>query len=89
MSRTTWLNGRAAAMGLGLVLGLALARAVWPATAQTPAKPDPATATYYAVKSLSVDTARLQDSLVELRDRVEELERRLAMVEALKLVPER
>jgi hypothetical protein len=89
MNPTAWLNGRAAAMALGLVLGIALARAVWPATAQAPAKPDPATATYYAVKSLSVDTARLQDSVVELRDRVEDLERRLAMVESMRLVPER
>jgi hypothetical protein len=89
MNRTAWLNGRAAAMALGLALGIALARAVWPAMAQTPAKPDPAAATYYAVKSLSVDTARLADSIVELRDRVGELERRLAMVESTKLVPGR
>ena len=85
----TWLNGRVAAMAIGLILGVVLARAIWPATAQTPAKPDPATATYYAVKSLSVDTARLQDSVVELRDRVDELERRLAMMESLRMVPER
>jgi hypothetical protein len=89
MNREAWLNGRAAPMALGLVLGLALARAIWPAAAQMSDKPDPATATYYAVKSLSVDTARLQDSVVELRDRVEELERRLAMIESMKLVPER
>lgn len=84
----TWLNGRVAAMAIGLVLGVALARTIWPAMAQT-SKPDPATATYYAVKSLSVDTARLQDSVVELRDRVEDLERRLAMMESLRMVPVR